>query len=150
MSTLAYLTSFASTPTMTLHNGTTIRNRTVLEGSGEVMTNYITLPNYVLYDPTDPTEIPPIVPGQIVAYIILKSEEVGSEDYFVQAEFERWSRTCIGQQATLTGVRMLEGTNTTCTARLRRVRNVTPTPGAPKFIERMEVEVIFDPLTNWA
>lgn len=146
MSILGYLTRFNSSPSITLHNGTTIINKSVIENSAEAVIEYIRLPNYVLYDPNG-TEDAPTVPGTITAVVLLRSPSPGIDD-FVESEYETWC-TAVGKRAILTGARLLTGGTATCTARLRSVRNVSPQPTASEFNEHVEVEFVFVPLDNW-
>jgi hypothetical protein len=140
MSSIIYPSSFAVTPTMTLHNGSAYRAVSYQETSLEAQLDLIMLPNYVLYDPNG-TNDAPTLPGAIETDILITETSKAA----VLATYVAWVGHT-GKRATLTGT-TLTGTTKTCTARLKSVKNV----GRLQDIRlKLRVHVVFVPLDAWA
>ena len=142
MSTIAYLSSFSSTPTMTLHDGSSYFSQQLVTKSPMAMVNYITLPNYVLYDPNGTTKAATMPQAIEAVHLIRLSTQTLSVD-----KYREWCEDVVGQRATLTGVE-IDGGNVTCTARLESAEAVLN--GRVDLNRIIKVKLVFQPLTDWA
>ncbi len=141
MSSIIYPSSFASSPALTLHNGTTHKAAAIVPRSAVAQLDYIVLPNKVLYDPNgsgQAARLPDVVVARVVVQLTTKAAVV--------AEFEAMCNQ-VGVKATLTATKISGGT-VTCAARLEQVENVSPF--LLEIDRQMEVQLTFRPLTNWA
>ncbi len=140
MSSIIYPSSFASSPTLTLHNGTTHKAAAIVIRSAVAQLDYIVLPNKVLYDPNG-SGAAPRLPDIVVAKVAVQLANKTA----IVTEFEAMCNQ-VGVKAILTGTKISGGT-LTCTARLEQVENVSP------FLldidRQMEVQLTFRPLTTW-
>lgn len=141
MSSIAYLSSFGTTPTLTLHNGTTHKAGGIVNKSAQAQLDYILLPNKTWYDPNLNSQAPR-VPDAVVAMVVVTLANKAA----VVTEFEVMCGH-VGKKATLTATKISSGT-VTCTARLEQVENISPFP--IDIDDTMEVQLVFRPLTNWA
>lgn len=137
MSAVAYPSAFGN---QTLHNGTTHRSVNIIAGSGESAAKYISLPNGTLFDPYGTTAAP-IKPSPVTATVFLTY----STQALANTEYEALV-ALIGTRATLTATKTSGGTMT-CTARLKKISNVSPFRDRPGG--HMKVKLEFVPLTNW-
>lgn len=138
----AYLTSFGTTPTMTLHNGTTHFIQRPIPRTRRAVISYVTLPTQVIYD-LDGTDQAPVVPEEELTAIVLVKLATAA---LIEAEWAAWEAH-IGKVATLTATRIGGAGTLTCTARLVSIDDVTQ---FPENISRpvMTVLATFAPKTN--
>lgn len=137
MTSIAYITQFRST---TLHNGTDRYAVNVLHQSPVAKLKIIQLPDGTLYDGHE-TGDAPTAPAAVTAVFLLRMGTPTAAN----TEFEALA-AMVGQSGTLTA-KKADGTTTTCTARLKRVTNVS------KYRDRMladiKVKLEFQPTTKW-
>lgn len=141
MSSIAYLSSFGTSPTLTLHNGTTHKAGAIVEKSALAQIDYVLLPNKTIYDPNGSAQAPR-VPDVVVGTVMITLANKAA----VVAEFEAMCGH-VGKRATLTATKISSGT-VTCGARLEQVENISPFPTDIDNI--IEVRLTFRPLTVWA
>lgn len=142
MSSIIYPSSWATTPVMTLHNGTTHFAKALITQTQKAELDLIMLPNHVIYDPNGPSVAAPTVPARFVAEIIIKL----ATQALIVAEWAAWELH-VGKIDTLTATKISSGT-VTCTARLESITNVYPFQDS--IDKQITVEAAFVPLTAWA
>lgn len=141
MSSILYPSSFATSPTLTLHNGTTHSAAALITLSAAAQIDYVVLPNKVIYDPNGTIQAPRL-PEAVLARVVVRLASKAA----IVTEFEAMCGH-VGKRATLTANKVSSGTMT-CTARLERVENVYPFQEAINTM--IWVQLRFQPLTIWA
>lgn len=117
-----YLTTFAVTPTMTLHNGTTHCARTIISQSNYAPIELIPLPGKTVYNPNGTGQASVLV---TMSYSV--DIELRGLPSFWGPEIAVWAGN-IGKQGTLTLSKFGGGTST-CTAHLEGpIEDITEQP----------------------
>ena len=138
-----FLTSAGTT---ILHDGAELIAASVVSSSGQALTSYVTLAGGELYDPVPASSAATIVPEKQITCKILLNHDTEAESVAV---FESLT-DLLGYSGSLRAIKQ-DGAGTNiqaCTARLVRVRNVSPLPF--DHIKRMMVELTFEPTTFWS
>jgi hypothetical protein len=138
---VGYINQFSSTPTMILHNGTTIFAKTPITHSNEARISLISLPNATVYD-ADGTQPSAVLVS--TSYAIEVEIRVAGWNTIISS----WSAH-IGKLGTLTLVHFGGGGgSSTCEARLRGpIEDITPEPQMDLGFRR--VRLTFVTRTVW-
>lgn len=138
MTSIAYITAFAGS---TLHDGTERFATKALFQSPVAKLKIITLPDGSLYDAHE-TGDAPTAPGPVTTVSLMRFSSAAAAN----TEFETLSALA-GKSGTLTA-KKADGTTVTCTARLKKVVNVSKY--RDRMLAHLKVSLEFQPTTDWA